>query len=73
MERFNEMQPGVTEVILHCTDPSDVFEHITTSGETRKGDLLAMLDPKLKAYIKNEGIVLTTWRELSERRKKIKD
>jgi len=71
IERFNEMQPGITEVILHCTDPSDIFEDITTSGETRKGDLLAMLDPKLKAYIEKEGIILTTWRELSERRKKI--
>ena len=67
------MQPGITEVVLHCTVPSDIFEYITTSVETRKGDLLAMLDPKLKAYIEKEGIVLTTWRELSERRKKIKD
>ena len=73
IERFNEMQPGITEVILHSTDPSDIFEHITTSGETRKGDLLAMLDPKLKAYIEKEGIILTTWRELSERREKNKD
>jgi len=73
IERFNEMQPGITEVILHSTDPSEIFEYISSSGETRKGDLLAMLDPKLKAYIEKEGIILTTWRELSERRKKIKD
>ncbi len=73
IERFNEMQPGITEVILHSTDPSEIFDDITSSGETRKGDLLAMLDPKLKAYIEKEGIILTTWRELSERRKKIKD
>jgi predicted glycoside hydrolase/deacetylase ChbG (UPF0249 family) len=73
IERFNEMQPGITEVILHCTVPSDIFKDITTSGETRKGDLLAMLDPKLKEYIEKEGIVLTTWKELSERRDKIKD
>jgi hypothetical protein len=73
IERFNDMQPGITEVILHCTVPSDIFEDITTSGETRKGDLLAMLDPKLKAYIEKECIILTTWRELAERRTKIKD
>jgi hypothetical protein len=73
IERFNEMKPGITEVILHCTEPSDVFGHITPSGETRKGDLLAMLDPKLKDYIEKEGIILTTWKELSERRKKVQE
>lgn len=69
IERFNEMQPGITVVIMHCTNPSDMFKYITPSGETRKGDLLAMLDPKLKVYIEKEGIVLTTWRELMQRRK----
>lgn len=69
IERFEEMQPGITVVIMHCTDPLDVFQYITPSGETRKGDLLAMLDPKLKAYIEKEGIVLATWRELMQRRK----
>ena len=73
IEMFEEMQPGITVVIMHCTDPSDVFEHITPSGETRKGDLLAMLDPRLKAYIEKEGIILTTWRELSERRKALEN
>ncbi len=73
IERIKEMKPGITEVILHCTEPSDVFPRITSSSETRKGDLLAMLDPKLKAYIEKEGIVLTTWKELMERRKKLTD
>lgn len=71
IEMFNEIKPGITLVILHCTDPSDIFDQITDSGETRKGDLLAMLDPKLKKYIEKEGIILTTWRELSKRRKKL--
>ena len=70
MERFEEMKPGITVVIMHCTEPSDIFKYITPSGETRKGDLLAMLDPELRAYIEREGIVLTTWRELMKRRKK---
>ena len=69
IERFDEMKPGITVVIMHCTEPSDIFEYITPSGETRKGDLLAMLDPKFKAYLEKEGIILTTWRELMERRK----
>ncbi len=73
IETFKKIKPGITEIILHCTDPSDVFKHITTSGETRKGDMLAMLDPRLKEYIEKEGIILTTWEELAERRKKMKE
>ena len=71
IESFKKLQPGVTLVIMHCTDPSPNFKYISDSGNLRKADLLAMLDPRLKAYIKKEGIILTTWKELQERRDKI--
>jgi chitin disaccharide deacetylase len=31
-----------------------------------------MIDPELRKYIEQEGIVLTTWREAMERRGKVK-
>jgi len=65
------LKPGITMVIMHCTSPTEVFPFISDSGLTREGDLLAMLSPALKNYIQKEGIILTTWRELMERRKKI--
>lgn len=64
-------KPGITMVLMHCTDPTEVFPHISDSGNTRKGDLLSMEDPELKKYIQEQGIVLTTWREIKERRDKI--
>jgi len=70
-EAFKAMKPGITYLIMHCTQPSEIFKHISGSGLTRKGDLLAMMDPELKNYVEKEHIILTTWRELSERRKKI--
>ena len=66
-------KPGITEIIMHCTEPTEVFEHISSSGDTRKGDLLAMTNPVLKKYLEDHHIILTTWRELSERRAKVKD
>jgi hypothetical protein len=66
------MKPGVTMVIMHCTQPTEVFPFISGSGETRKGDLLAMIDPALRKCIEEEGIILTTWRELKMRRDKVK-
>jgi predicted glycoside hydrolase/deacetylase ChbG (UPF0249 family) len=66
------LQPGVTMMIMHCTQPSEIFKQISDSGPLRKADLLAMLDPAFKKALKDEGIILTTWRELKERRLKIK-
>jgi chitin disaccharide deacetylase len=72
IESFKQLQAGVTMVIMHCTAPTEVFKHISDSGMTRRGDLLAMLSPELKKYIQDNGIILTTWRELKERRDKVK-
>ncbi len=71
-ETFEQMQPGVTMIIVHCTDPTEVFAKISNSGLSRKGDLLAMMDPRLKQYLKDNDIQLTTWRELKKRRDRLK-
>ncbi len=73
MDAFKSLKPGITYMIMHCTRPSEIFARITDSGPARKGDLLAMMDPELKKFIVKEGIILTTWRELKERREKVKN
>ncbi|MCY7349336.1 MAG: polysaccharide deacetylase family protein [Cytophagaceae bacterium] len=70
IEALKACQPGLTMVIMHCTAPTEVFDKISNSGTTRKGDLLAMTDPDLRKFIEKEGIILTTWREVKERRGK---
>ena len=70
IQLFKDMQPGLIMVIVHSTDISDSFEHISGSGGSRYADLMTMMDPQLKAYIKTSGIILTTWREVMERRQK---
>jgi chitin disaccharide deacetylase len=72
IETIGELKPGLTMVIMHCTAPSEVFSYISDSGRIRKGDMLAMMDPELKKYIEKEKIILTTWREVKERRGKVK-
>lgn len=71
IKELKKLQPGITMVIMHCTSPSPIFEKISSSGIVRKSDMLAMMDPELKKFILKEGIILTTWRELMERRSKI--
>lgn len=64
-----KLKPGVTMVIMHCTDPSPIFSKITESGDIRKADMLAMLDSGFKKFLQDNGFILTTWRELMQRRK----
>lgn len=71
IEAIKSLKPGVTMIIMHCTAPTEVFDKISDSGPTRKGDYLAMMDPALKKAIQEEGVILTTWRELKERRDRL--
>ncbi|MDQ6478472.1 polysaccharide deacetylase family protein [Dyadobacter sp. LHD-138] len=71
-ETITKMQPGVAMMIVHSSDITDAFKHISSSGGSRYADMLSMLDPDLKAFIKSEGVILTTWTEMLARRKQVK-
>ncbi len=73
IEALKLLKPGVTMMIMHCTEPSETFQYISDTGPLRKADLLAMLNPAFKKALTDEGIILTTWRELKERRLKVKE
>lgn len=70
IEGVHSLKPGLTMMIMHCTATTEVFPYISDSGPVRRGDMLAMMDPALRKAIQDEGIILTTWREVAERRKK---
>ncbi|MFL5789094.1 MAG: polysaccharide deacetylase family protein [Flavisolibacter sp.] len=69
---LSSLKPGITMVIMHCTKLSSLFNAISNSGITRWGDVLAMINPELKEYIVQQGIIITTWTELMKRRNDIK-
>ncbi len=68
LQLLGDMKPGITQIIVHCTAPTEVFQHISSSGKAREAELRLMTDPGVRAFIKDKGIVLTTWRELKQRR-----
>lgn len=69
---LDSLQPGVTELICHASQPSDIFPLITGSSAARGRDLQALTDPKVKQAIKDRGIILTSWKELMRRRQSAK-
>ncbi len=71
IQAIKTLKPGVTMMIMHCTATTAVFPYISNSGPLRKADLLAMTDPAFKKALAEQGIILTTWRELKARRDKL--
>lgn len=65
---LKSLKPGITEILFHASDPSDVFPLITGSSPTRKADLEALLSDNVRSTIKDRGIHITTWKELMRRR-----
>jgi hypothetical protein len=70
-EVFHQLKPGITQIIVHATDTSDSFKFLSGSGVTRRGDFLAMTSAELREAAQQEGLILTTWRELQERRDRV--
>ncbi len=68
IEFLRTMKPGLTQFIVHCTRPSETFKHITGSGPMRLAELEALTSPEVKKAVEEEKIILTTWRELKQRR-----
>lgn len=72
IDALKTLKPGLTMMIMHCTDPGPSFKYISDSGPTRHGDLLAMMNPAFRQALTDQGIILTTWREVKRRRDAIK-
>lgn len=65
---LRELPPGVNEMIVHCAKDSANFRAITDAAPRWIADGEVMLDSDLKKVIEEEGIILTSWRELKARR-----
>src|SRR5690606_30587297 len=45
------LNPGVTQIIIHSATAAEHFEKISPSGPSRRGDMLAMMDPKFIQFL----------------------
>lgn len=71
VDAIRNLKPGVTYMIIHCTKPNDVIGKINGNRDFLYGDYFAMIDPRTKQAIEEEGIILTTMKELKARRDKV--
>lgn len=71
IQSIRDLKPGVTQIIVHCAWMSDTLPHVLRNTEVRINDTKILMDEDFKRVIEEEGIILTNWRELMERRQRV--
>lgn len=73
IEVIRNLPPGITWFNVHPTKPTEEGITLSNNRELLWGDYYALIDPRLMEVIEEEGIVLTSWKELMERRQAVGD
>ncbi len=66
MHMIRSLNPGVTEVIIHCGFDNEELQAVTSSNELRDSDRRIFSDPDVLSLIKSENVEITTWKKLTE-------
>jgi predicted glycoside hydrolase/deacetylase ChbG (UPF0249 family) len=70
-ERFfslvRDLSPGLTEIIFHPSVETENLKGITGSWQQRVWEGLMFSDPDVKKFLEDQGIVITTWKEIMQR------
>ena len=66
---LNALKPGITEIIFHPSVETDTLKSITDSWQQRVWEAQLFSDPVVKKFFEENGIIITTWREIMKRHK----
>jgi chitin disaccharide deacetylase len=69
-EQLRLFSPGLNEIIFHPSIETEGLKKITNSWQQRVWEEKLFHDPVVQAYIKENGIIVTNWKEVMARFKK---
>jgi predicted glycoside hydrolase/deacetylase ChbG (UPF0249 family) len=64
---LNSLNPGLTEIIFHPSVETDNLKTITNSWQQRVWEAQLFSDPEVKKFFEDNGIIITTWKEVMKR------
>jgi predicted glycoside hydrolase/deacetylase ChbG (UPF0249 family) len=67
LEQIRLFRPGLNEIIFHPSVETECLKKITNSWQQRVWEERLFHDPVVKAFINDNGIVVTNWKEVMER------
>ena len=63
----NSLEPGLTEIIFHPSFETENMKNITGSWQQRAWEAEMFSDTEVIQFLKENDIIITTWREIMER------
>ena len=66
LNTFRDLQPGVTQMIIHCGYDDHELQGITSSHFLRGDDTRIFSDPAVKKEIDEMGIQIIRWQQLRD-------
>lgn len=66
LNMFCDLQPGVTQMIIHCGYDDHELQGITSSHFLRGDDTRVLLDPAVKKRSNEMGIQIISWQQLRD-------
>lgn len=61
------LKPGLTEIIFHPSVETENLKTITNSWQQRVWEAQLFSDPVVHQFFKDEGIIITNWKEIMKR------
>ncbi len=70
VDALRTLQPGVTELIIHCGFDNEELRAITGSSSRRDGDRKIFTEPDIRDLIRELKIEVISWKQLRELQRK---
>jgi chitin disaccharide deacetylase len=67
---IDKLEPGLTKIVFHPSVESESLKSITNSWQQRVWEAELFFDPEVIRYMKDNDVVITTWREVMKNHKK---